>query len=52
MFETYHVPALYIENDALLSVCSTGISSAIVCNIGDDATTVVPVKDYKLCSPC
>ena len=43
MFETFHVPAMYLANQAVLSVHACGRTSALVLDSGEGATHAVPV---------
>lgn len=45
MFETFKVPALHIQSDAVLSMYASGRSSGIVLQIGDGLTQVVPIYE-------
>ena len=45
MFQTYYVPALYIANQAVLSLNSTGRSTGISIESGDGATQIAPIYD-------
>lgn len=42
-FETYNVPGLYIANQAILALNSTGRSTGIVVDSGDSSTQIVPI---------
>lgn len=42
-FETYNVPGLYIANQAILALNSTGRSTGIVIDSGDSSTQIVPI---------
>jgi len=49
MFETLRVPAFYVENQAVLSLYTTGCSTGIVLESGDGVTYVVPIREgYSL----
>lgn len=43
MFETFHVPAFYVAIEAVLAVYASGRSVAMVLDIGDGVTHVVPI---------
>ncbi len=45
MFETFNVPALYVNVQAVLSLYATGRTSGCVIDIGDGVTHVVPIYD-------
>jgi len=49
MFETFNVPAMYAAIPQLLSLYSTGRTTGLVLDIGDEVTTVVPIfEGYAL----
>jgi actin beta/gamma 1 len=49
MFETFNVPAMYVQNQAVLSLYATGRSTGVVVDSGDDVTHTVPVYEgYSL----
>lgn len=45
MFESFNVPALYVETQAVLSLYSLGRTSGIVLDIGDGVSHTVPVHE-------
>jgi len=45
MIETFNVPAVYIANSAVLSLCASGRTIGIVLDIGDGACHTVPVYE-------
>ncbi|KAI0235665.1 Actin, muscle-type, partial [Lamellibrachia satsuma] len=45
MFETFNVPAMYVANQALLSLLASGRFSGIVLESGDGVTQIVPYVD-------
>jgi actin-related protein len=45
MFETFAVPAMFIQNQAVLSLFSSGRTSGLVLDCGDDVSTTVPIYD-------
>jgi actin len=48
-FETFHVPALYLANHAVLSLFSTGKTSGLVIDSGYEATRILPIYEgYSL----
>lgn len=55
-FETFNVPALYIQIQAVLSLYSSGRTTGVVLDSGDGVTHVVPIFEgfaiehgYKFC---
>jgi len=53
MFETFHVPALYISQDTVLTSFAAGRASSIVVQIGGSTTQVVAISDgYALRDGC
>lgn len=45
MFETFHVPAMYIANQGALALFATGRTNGIALNSGDDVTHAIPVNE-------
>jgi actin-related protein len=45
LFETFHVPGLYVANTAVLSLYSAGKFTGVVVEIGDRVAHIVPVCD-------
>ncbi|KAJ5068632.1 actin-10-related [Anaeramoeba ignava] len=45
MFETFNVPAFYVENSAVLSIYASGKYTGVVVDIGDGVTSVVPIYE-------
>nr|AKC94919.1 putative actin-related protein [uncultured organism] len=45
MFETFHVPALYIADESLLSLYASSRTSGCVVDIGKEITTIVPIHN-------
>lgn len=45
MFETFNVPALYIQIQAVLALYSTGRTTGVVLDSGDGVTHVVPIYE-------
>jgi actin, other eukaryote len=43
MFETFNVPALYIAFPSMLSMCSAGRTTGIICDSGDGITHTTPI---------
>jgi actin-related protein len=43
MFETFNVPAMYIEFPGVLSMFSFGRTTGIVCESGDGITHTTPI---------
>lgn len=43
MFETFNIPALYVANQAVLSLFASGRTSGIVLHSGDDVSHIVPI---------
>ena len=48
MFEKYNVPAFYVMMQGLLSCYASGRGSALMVEIGDGVTHVVPIYDGKI----
>ncbi len=45
MFETFHVPAMFVINPAILSLYATGRTTGLVVDIGDGVTHIVPIYE-------
>ena len=45
LFETFNIPAIYIQNQAALSLLGTGRTTGLVLDSGDDASYTAPVCD-------
>jgi actin len=45
MFETFGVPALYLQIDAVLSLFASGKTTGLSVNSGDGVTHTVPVYE-------
>jgi actin-related protein len=45
MFETFNVPAMYVQIQAVLSLYAYGRITGVVLDIGDGVTTVVPAYE-------
>ncbi|EAL62685.1 hypothetical protein DDB_G0289507 [Dictyostelium discoideum AX4] len=45
MFETFKTPAIYVANQGVLSLYSTGLTTGIVMNSGDGVSHTVPVYE-------
>jgi actin-related protein len=45
MFETFDVPAMYVQISSVLSLYSTGRTTAIVLDSGDGVTSAVPINN-------
>lgn len=50
MFETFHVPATYIANSSVLSLVSSGRSTGLVIEIGEDVGHCVPIYESHVIS--
>ena len=48
MFEKYNVPAFYVMMQGLLSCYASGRGSALMVEIGDGVTHVVPIYEGKI----
>ena len=48
MFEKYNVPAFYVMMQGLLSSYASGRGSALMVEIGDGVTYVVPIYEGKI----
>ncbi|KAG5612299.1 hypothetical protein H5410_023580 [Solanum commersonii] len=45
MFETFNVPAMYVENQAVLSLLANGRTNGIVVDSGDTVSHIIPVYE-------
>lgn len=45
MFETFNVPSLYIANQSVMSLYSTGRTTGLVLDSGDGLTATVPIYE-------
>jgi len=45
LFETFHVPELYLQTQAVLALYASGRTTGIVCDSGDGATHTVPIYE-------
>ncbi|XP_069127406.1 actin-5-like [Argopecten irradians] len=45
MFETFNIPAFFLTNHAVLSLCARGLTTGIVLDNGHGITNVVPVYE-------
>ncbi|XP_037794025.1 actin-like isoform X1 [Penaeus monodon] len=45
MFESFHVPALYLANPYVLALCSSGRTSGVVMDSGDGVSHAVPILE-------
>jgi actin-related protein len=45
MFETFNVPAMYVDMSAALSLYASGRSTGVVVESGDGVTTTVPISE-------
>ncbi|KAG8367824.1 hypothetical protein BUALT_Bualt16G0112800 [Buddleja alternifolia] len=45
MFETFNIPAMYVANQAILTLYARGITTGIVLDSGDSVTHAVPVYE-------
>ncbi|KDQ14220.1 hypothetical protein BOTBODRAFT_132722 [Botryobasidium botryosum FD-172 SS1] len=50
MFDDFGAPAIYVANQALLSLHASGRASGVVVDIGDSATCVTPIQQGTLLS--
>ena len=48
MFETFHVPSLFLASQGLLSLIASGRTSGVVLDCGDGITQVVPIYDGNI----
>ncbi|KAJ4461251.1 putative Actin; cytoskeletal 1A [Paratrimastix pyriformis] len=45
MFETFHAPALYMQQQAVLALYASGRTTGIVVDSGEEATSTVPIYE-------
>lgn len=45
MFEDFNIPALYVENQALLAACYFGKTTAVILDSGDSVTNCIPIVE-------
>ena len=45
MFESFNTPAMYMSNQAVLSMYASGRTDGVVLEIGDSVTLIVPVSE-------
>lgn len=45
MFETFNVPAMYLADQAVLSLYAAGKTTGIICNSGYTVTQTVPIYE-------
>ncbi len=45
MFETFNVPAMYLQMDAALSLYASGRTTGVVVTCGEDVSHVVPIYE-------
>ena len=48
MFETFNVPAFYVQIQAVLSLYASGRTTGIVTDSGDGVSHIVPIYEGKL----
>ncbi|KAJ5076221.1 actin epsilon 1 [Anaeramoeba ignava] len=48
MFETFNVPAIYFACQQLLSLISSGKTSGLVVDLGNDLISVVPIHNFSI----
>ena len=52
MFETFDVPAFYVQIQAVLSLYASGRTTGIVLDSGDGVSHVVPIYEGKFKFHC
>ncbi len=48
LFESFNVPAMYVADQAVLSLYASGRTTGIVLDSGDGVTNAVPICEGKL----
>lgn len=48
LFDHFHVPAVYMQNTAILALHASGRTTGLVVDLGHDSTTCVAVSDGKI----